>query len=66
MVLHRMHEVQLCQRGLRARTKTINGPNRGGHCIIFFFQYLGITNKITRTAYPNNLFLLTKKCIYNN
>ena len=32
-VLHRMHEVQLCQRGLRARTGTLNGPNRGGHCI---------------------------------
>ena len=32
-VLHRMQEVQLCQRGLRARTGSLNGPYRGGHCI---------------------------------
>ena len=32
-VLHRIHAVQLCQRGLRARTGALNGPNRGGHCI---------------------------------
>ena len=41
-VLHRMHKVQLSQRGLRARAGTLNGPNKEGHCIniIEYFFYI--------------------------
>ena len=45
-----------------ARTGTLNGPDRWDYCINIKKKiYLGITNRIIRTAYPNNWFLLTKQ-----
>ena len=47
-VRQRMSEVQLCQRGERAQTGTLKGPNRGGHWHVFptLWNALDLDNRL--------------------